>query len=81
MTSLEVARLLGLSQNTVLNLAHGNVIPNERKGHRFYFHRADIERWMRDGKTAFTSQPAPANSIVLDGGDVTLTISIKVQRK
>ncbi len=48
----EIARRIGRGETTVRGLLAAGVIPNGKRGSRYYINRASFEAWMNSGQRA-----------------------------
>jgi excisionase family DNA binding protein len=43
-------RITGYKRPTIYDLVHNRLIPHSKRRGRLYFSRAELEKWIRDGK-------------------------------
>jgi transcriptional regulator with XRE-family HTH domain len=79
-TTAEIAQRLGISTCSVNGWAKGGRLPIKRLG-RDKWHRAEFERWLREGSTQQPAQAEPkANCITIDAGNgVTIDLCITIR--
>ena len=79
----EVASRLGISVSKAYDWVAAGIIPCQRAGRRIIIHRAEFERWIREGRPPKPEpqpqSPTPPGVIVReleDGVEVTITLRI-----
>ena len=63
MTVQEVADLLRVSNQTIINLAHQKKIPSIRVGHQFRFKERDVMEYLEKGGNPDNEHPQPTTGI------------------
>lgn len=46
----ETSRYINCAVATIYGLVHRRLIPHEKKGKRLYFHKSEINEWLKKGK-------------------------------
>jgi len=80
-TTREAAERLGISKSSLNARLKSGRIPVSRIG-REGLHRGEFERWVSQGTPVAlptTPEPAAPQSIAINAGGVTLTITIEIQ--
>lgn len=82
MSRAEVAALLGCTEWLVRKLTASGGLPCIRSGRSVRYHRAEVERWRERGREADARAPeAAALLALLEGGEVTLEVTIRVRKR
>ncbi|MBX6770855.1 MAG: helix-turn-helix domain-containing protein [Chloroflexi bacterium] len=78
----EIAERLGISVAAVYRYLNAGVIPSRRLDHRILVHRADFERWCREGNAEKDERKKDENSLIekLLAGEIELELVIRARK-